>query len=121
MRMIYWLLMAGVLFAADTKKEAQGGGICTPPVDKASPSLPAVLMAEMGDVHMAITTSNAPAQKFFDQGLAQMHSFWAREAERSFLQAAELDPDRLISSRMIAASVIPRPEPPYSSGMRAAR
>ena len=93
MKMVCWWLMAGVLFAADTKKEAQGGGICTPPVDKASPSLPAVLMPEMGNVHMAITSSNAQAQKFFDQGLAQMHSFWAREAERSFLQAAQLDPE----------------------------
>ena len=33
------------------------------------------------------------AQKFFDQGVAQMHSFWGREAERSFLQAAQLDPE----------------------------
>lgn len=86
-------LLAGALFAADTKKERQGGGICTPPVDKASPSLPAVLMPEMGQVHMAITTSKPEAQKFYDQGLAQMHSFWAREAERSFLQAAQLDPE----------------------------
>ena len=46
----------------------------------------------MGTVHLAITTSNPEAQQFFDQGLAQMHSFWAREAERSFLQAAALDP-----------------------------
>jgi tetratricopeptide (TPR) repeat protein len=91
MRLISALLMAGVLLAAD-KKESQGGGLCAPPVDKASPSLPAKLMPEMGQVHMAITTSNPEAQKFFDQGLAQMHSFWAREAERSFLQAAQLDP-----------------------------
>jgi tetratricopeptide (TPR) repeat protein len=46
----------------------------------------------MGDVHLQITTTNPEAQKFFDQGVAQMHSFWAREAERSFLQAAALDP-----------------------------
>jgi tetratricopeptide (TPR) repeat protein len=44
-------------------------------------------------VHLAITTSNPKAQEFFDQGLAQLHSFWAVEAERSFLQAAELDPE----------------------------
>jgi tetratricopeptide (TPR) repeat protein len=43
-------------------------------------------------VHLPITTTSPEAQKFFDQGLAQMHSFWAREAERSFLQAAALDP-----------------------------
>jgi hypothetical protein len=46
----------------------------------------------MGTVHLPITTSSAEAQRFFDQGVAQMHSFWAREAERSFLQAAALDP-----------------------------
>ncbi|MBY0505623.1 MAG: hypothetical protein K2X03_17040 [Bryobacteraceae bacterium] len=96
MRVVCCWLMAVALFAADAKdakKEAQGGGICTPPVDKASPSLPAVLMPEMGVVHMPITTSSQQAQNFFDQGLAQMHSFWAREAERSFLQAAQLDPE----------------------------
>lgn len=42
---------------------------------------------------MAITTANPEAQKFFDQGLAQLHSFWATEAERSFRQAAALDPE----------------------------
>jgi tetratricopeptide (TPR) repeat protein len=50
-------------------------------------------MTGQGRVHFAITTSNPMAQEFFDQGLAQLHSFWALEAERSFLQAAELDPD----------------------------
>jgi len=95
MKLISGLLMAGLLFSADVdkKKEVQAGGICTPPVDKASPSLPAVLMPEMGNVHIAITTKSVEAQKFFDQGLSQMHSFWAREAERSFLQAAQLDPE----------------------------
>jgi hypothetical protein len=46
----------------------------------------------MGTVHLVISTSSPEAQAFFDQGLAQMHSFWAREAERSFLQPAALDP-----------------------------
>ena len=36
-------------------------------------------------------------------------------------QAPELPPLRLISSRMIDASVMPRPEPPNSSGISAAR
>lgn len=64
---------------------------CTPPPSALAPTLPARLLDGMGTVHLPITTSSAEAQKFFDQGLAQMHSFWAREAERSFLQAAELD------------------------------
>ena len=65
---------------------------CTPPPSALAPTLPAKLLPGMGTAHLAITTSNPEAQKFFDQGLAQMHSFWAREAERSFLQAAALDP-----------------------------
>ena len=35
-------------------------------------------------------------------------------------QAPELPPARLISSMMMEASVRPRPEPPYSSGISAA-
>src|SRR5271154_2180818 len=52
-------------------------------------------MPGMGTEHvpLTITTSNPKAQQFFDQGLAQLHSFWSVEAERSFLQAAELDPE----------------------------
>jgi tetratricopeptide (TPR) repeat protein len=65
---------------------------CTPPPSSLAPTLPAKLLPGMGTVHLAITTSSPEAQAFFDQGLAQMHSFWAREAERSFLQAAALDP-----------------------------
>jgi tetratricopeptide (TPR) repeat protein len=46
-----------------------------------------------GDVHMPITTKSEEAQKFFDQGLALLHSFWFYEADRSFERAAQLDPD----------------------------
>ncbi len=66
---------------------------CAPPPSALAPTLPAHLLDGMGSVHLPITTSNPEAQKFFDQGVAQMHSFWAREAERSFLQAAALDPE----------------------------
>jgi tetratricopeptide (TPR) repeat protein len=65
---------------------------CAPEPGDAPPTLPAKLLEGQGSVHFPITTANPEAQKFFDQGVAQMHSFWAREAERSFLQAAELDP-----------------------------
>src|SRR5205085_5367581 len=66
--------------------------MCAPPPGAVAPSLPAKLMTGQGNVHFAITTSSPEAQQFFDQGVAQMHSFWAYEAERSFLQAAALDP-----------------------------
>src|SRR5271167_1404789 len=68
------------------------GDNCAPPPSALAPTLPAKLLDGMGTVHLPITTTSAEAQKFFDQGVAQMHSFWAREAERSFLQAAALDP-----------------------------
>jgi tetratricopeptide (TPR) repeat protein len=80
---------------AQTASKPGSPDLCVPPPSGSAPALPAHLMTGQGTeyVHMAITTSSPEAQKFFDQGLAQLHSFWAVEAERSFLQAAALDPD----------------------------
>ena len=83
------VIAVGFLGAAQSPKPADN---CTPPPSALAPTLPAKLLPGTGTVHLAITTSSPEAQQFFDQGLAQMHSFWAREAERSFLQAAALDP-----------------------------
>jgi tetratricopeptide (TPR) repeat protein len=82
------MLVASALFAQNKQPD-----LCAPPPSGVAPALPAKLMTGQGDIHFAITTSNPKAQQFFDQGVAQMHSFWATEAERSFRQAAELDPD----------------------------
>lgn len=57
------------------------------------PRQAAYLMEGMGNVDFPITTKDQTAQKFFNQGLAQIHGFWFYEAERSFRQAAKLDPD----------------------------
>ena len=46
----------------------------------------------MGKVHFPVTTSKPDAQKFVDQGVAQLHSFYYFESERSFRQAAKIDP-----------------------------
>src|SRR5260370_36058150 len=67
--------------------------MCAPPPSGTAPALPAKILTGQRTVHFPITTSNPKAQQFFDQGVAQLHSFWATEAERSFRQAAELDPD----------------------------
>jgi tetratricopeptide (TPR) repeat protein len=80
------------LVLAAVAQQPKGGDNCAPPPSSLAPTLPAKILPGMGTVHLAITTSSPEAQQFFDQGLAQMHSFWAREAERSFLQAAALDP-----------------------------
>src|SRR6478736_10208443 len=85
-------LTFAVVLALGPAGAQQKADNCTPPPSALAPTLPAKLLPGMGTVHLPITTSNPEAQKFFDQGLAQMHSFWAREAERSFLQAAALDP-----------------------------
>jgi tetratricopeptide (TPR) repeat protein len=85
------LIFAALAFGA-AAQQPKGGDNCAPPPSSLAPTLPAKILPGMGTVHLAITTSNPEAQQFFDQGVAQMHSFWAREAERSFLQAAALDP-----------------------------
>ena len=88
-------LLVGVFAAIAAFAQTRTPDLCVPPPSGSAPALPAHLMTGQGTeyVHFQITTSSAEAQKFFNQGLAQLHSFWAVEAERSFLQAAALDPD----------------------------
>ena len=50
-------------------------------------------MTGTGRVRFPITTKSPAAQDFFNQGVSQLHGFWYFEAERSFRQAAALDPD----------------------------
>ncbi len=57
------------------------------------PRSSAYLMKGMGRVRFPVTTPVQEAQLFFTQGVAQLHGFWFFEAERSFRQAAMLDPD----------------------------
>ena len=56
------------------------------------PRRKASLTPGMGKVHFPVTTSRPEAQAFVTQGVAQLHSFYYLEAERSFRQAAQLDP-----------------------------
>jgi tetratricopeptide (TPR) repeat protein len=53
----------------------------------------AALVEGMGSLHHAVSTKNAEAQKFFDQGLRFVYAFNHDEAVRSFKRAADLDPD----------------------------
>ena len=52
----------------------------------------AYLMKGMSSVVFPITTRKPLAQKYFTQGVAQLHGFWYFESERSFRQAAAIDP-----------------------------
>lgn len=55
------------------------------------PRQAAYLMEGMPKIQFAITTKAPLAQKFFQQGIGQLHGFWYFEAERSFRQVAALD------------------------------
>lgn len=76
---------------------------CTVPPG-AQPLLPARLMEGMGETRMSVTTNSEDARKFFNQGVSQVHSFWFLESERSFLQAATLDPDMAMAYWGISVS-----------------
>lgn len=84
------VMLAGIIPAAAQSRDA-----CTPPPAGFAPALPAKLLPGQGTeyIRFPITTRNPEAQQFFLQGVAQLHSFWSTEAERSFRQAAELDPE----------------------------
>ncbi|MBS0260871.1 MAG: redoxin domain-containing protein [Planctomycetes bacterium] len=57
----------------------------------------AYLMGTTGPVNFPVTTTHPDAQKFINQGIGQLHGFWYFEAERSFRQAAQLDPQCAIA------------------------
>jgi tetratricopeptide (TPR) repeat protein len=90
-----WVLLASAALASAAFAQSKTADLCSPPPGSVPPSLPAKLLSGQGSeyIRFPITTSNPKAQEFFTQGVAQMHSFWATEAERSFLQAAALDPE----------------------------
>jgi peroxiredoxin/Tfp pilus assembly protein PilF len=52
----------------------------------------AYLMGRTGRVSFPVTTTSKEAQAFINQGVGQLHGFWYLEAERSFRQAAAIDP-----------------------------
>jgi tetratricopeptide (TPR) repeat protein len=63
-----------------------------PPLPDLAP-VGANLIEGLGDYSMPVTAKNPDVQRWFDQGLAMTYGFNHDAAERSFLKAAELDPD----------------------------
>ncbi|WP_414636415.1 peroxiredoxin family protein [Alienimonas chondri] len=57
------------------------------------PRQAAYLMGGTGAIDFPVTTSEPDVQRFINQGVGQLHGFWYFEAERSFRQAAALDPE----------------------------
>ena len=61
------------------------------------PRQSAYLMKGTGGVSFPVTTESPEVQAFINQGVGQLHGFWYFEAERSFRQAAALDPKLAMS------------------------
>jgi hypothetical protein len=74
----------------------------------------ATLMAGYGNWHHPVSTKNAQAQAFFDQGLRQIYAFNHDEAARSFQRAAERDPKLAMAYWGIAEAVGPNYNDPAS-------
>ncbi len=88
-------IISFVVFALCSSADRTQGQapVCHIPVQTKAATKPARLQEGFGKVHMPITTRSDKAQAFFDQGLALLHAFWLYEADRSFAEAARLDPD----------------------------
>ena len=92
---------------AQTKETRQDNtAVCHTPTATKAATTPAHLVDGYGKVQMPITTKSEEAQRFFDQGLALLHSFWAYEADRSFERAAQLDPECAMAQWGIAMAAV---------------
>src|SRR6202047_2755863 len=70
-------------------------------------SRPVTLVTGLGNLHHPVSTKNAVAQQFFDQGLRFIFAFNHDEAARSFQHATELDPKLAIAYWGVAEAVGP--------------
>ncbi len=70
----------------------------------------ATLLPGMGKASFPVTTSRPEAQAFINQGVAQLHSFYYFESERSFRQAATIDPDCAMAYWGMAMSNVNNPK-----------
>src|SRR5437762_1469497 len=100
MRWISILMWSMALFAAPETKPKD---MCAPPPGGTAPSLPAKILAGQGKINFPITTSSEKAQEFFNQGVAQMHSFWAIAARRN-ADSKDPDADYIAGLRAVVAA-----------------
>ena len=90
MKLLTRSLLPATVFALIGCGSAPAEKPAAPATTAAPPPAPAAPLA-FGQHHHPIRTSNAEAQKMFDQGLAQAFGFNHEAAIRSFERAAELD------------------------------
>jgi tetratricopeptide (TPR) repeat protein len=83
-------------------------------VRAAAKEKPATLMTGLGNWHHTVSTKNAQAQAFFDQGLRLIYAFNHDEAARSFQRAGELDRKLAMAYWGVAEAVGPNYNDPAS-------
>ena len=91
-------MLAAVAFllvlACSSQERAQGmAGMA---MDEATPPEklpPPLVIAGLGNSFLAITTANPEAQRWFTQGLNELHDFWDYESARAFEQSIRVDPN----------------------------
>jgi hypothetical protein len=81
---------------------------------EAAKGKPAAMMTGLGNWRHTVSTKNAQAQAFFDQGLRLIYAFNHDEAARSFQRAGELDPKLAMSYWGVAEAVGPNYNDPAS-------
>src|SRR5256885_3438168 len=99
------LLLALLAFCVPAVAQEHTEHAATKPV-AATPKR-VTLMAGLGNWHHPVSTKNAQAQAFFDQGLRLIYAFNHDEAARSFQHAAELDPKLAMAYWGVAEAVGP--------------
>jgi tetratricopeptide (TPR) repeat protein len=85
------LLVAPIACAA-VVLNAQHAAHSIPVVPQALLERAIILRTGIGEAHHAVATKSAEAQRFYDQGLAYLHSYVWIDAARSFHQALRHDP-----------------------------
>ena len=61
----------------------------------------------LGELHHTVTTTNAEAQNFFNQGLRLIYAFNHEESAKAFRRAAELDPNLAMAYWGVALAIGP--------------
>jgi len=94
MKAIFIALLVTPLFAEEKEDNATvpAGHSAHGEAFDQGPRQRAYLMKGMPKVNFPVTTKKPKCQAFINQGLGQLHGFWNLEAERSFRQAAVIDP-----------------------------
>src|SRR5581483_12183302 len=82
-------------------------GVLLVSVGLSADQTPMALDPGVGTVHFAVSTKNAEAQRFFDQGMAYLYGFNHDAAIRSFRRAAELDPKLAMADWGVALALGP--------------